>query len=110
MLGGEGTEEDVQLAFQKVINKLLSIEVKTKDIYPIYDYFHNTRKKLNYVFYAEVGKKKILESEDNPSWFTFGETLKLLLNSQTRQDIVVGERVINAKSRDDEAKRILISI
>lgn len=110
MLGGESINgEEAQTAFQRIINKLLNINLKIKDIYPVYDYFHNTKNKLNYVFYAEVGNTKSfdgLEGRDL-SWFTFSETLKLPFTRQTKQDIIVGERVINAKWRDDEAKKLL---
>lgn len=107
-MGGDGIEgEGAQDAFQRIINRLLNIELKTKDIYPVYDYFHDTRNKLNYVFYAEIRNTKVFDNieKGNLSWFSFSETLKLLLTSQTKQDVVVGERVINAKWRDDEAKR-----
>lgn len=107
MLGGESKEgEEASAAFARVISKLLGINLKTKSIHPIYDYFHNTRNKTNYVFYAEVAKLKFPTlKKDTLSWFTFHETSKLSFTSQTKQDIVVGERVINAKWRDDEAKR-----
>lgn len=111
-LGGDSIAgEDAQLTFQRIINKRLHILLKTKDIYPIYDYFHDTRNKLNYVFYAEIQDPTIFESlkKGNFSWFTFSETVKLLFTPQTKQDIVVGERVINAKWRDDEANRSLRS-
>lgn len=109
MLGGESKEgEEAQITFQRIIYKLLDINLKLKHIYPVYDYFHNTRNKVSYVFYAEVGKTKIFNaSRGNLSWFTFHETLKLPFTAQTKQDIVVGERVINAKWRDDEAKKAL---
>ena len=103
MLGGENKEgEEAQSTFQRIINELLNLELKRKDIYPIYDYFHNTRNKINYVFYAEVGRAKIFDaSRSILSWFSFKETLKLSFTTQTKQDIVVGERVINAKWRLD---------
>lgn len=106
-LGGEGKEgEETQVTFQRIISKLLHINLKVKDIYPVYDYFHNTRNKVNYVFYAEVEKTKMFNaSRGNLSWFSFHETLKLSFTTQTKQDIVVGERVINAKWREDEAKK-----
>lgn len=109
MLGGESREgEEAQITFQRIVNKLLDIKLKSKDIYPVYDYFHPTRNKLNYVFYAEIRNTKIFDSlkKNNLSWFRFSETTKLPFNGQTKQDIIVGERVINAKWRDDEAKKL----
>ena len=105
-LGGESREgEEAEAAFQRIIYRLLNINLKNKLIYPVYDYFHNIRNKINYVFYAEVGKTNIFDAPKSIfSWFTFHETLKLSFSIQTKQDIVVGERVINAKWRDNEAK------
>jgi ADP-ribose pyrophosphatase YjhB (NUDIX family) len=108
MLGGEGKGgEEAEVTFQRIISKLLNINLKKERIYPVYDYFHNTRNKINHVFYAEVGKTKTFNSSKVGifSWVSFRETLKLPFTSQTKQDIVVGERVINAKWRDDEAKK-----
>ena len=108
MLGGESKDgEEAQVAFQRIISKLLKINLKKGDIYPVYDYFHNTRNKVNYVFYAEVGRTKNFNAakEGVFSWVSFRETLKLPFTTQTKQDIVVGERVINAKWRADEANK-----
>ena len=111
LLGGEGKRgEEAKVTFQRVVSKFLNINLKPKDIYPVYDYFHNTRNKLNFVFYGEVaGTKKFNSLKGSLSWFGFSETLKLPFTSQTKQDIIVGERVINAKWRDDEAKKALAS-
>lgn len=107
-LGGEGMDgEDAGATFQKVISKHLDVNLKPKNIYPIYDYFHDARKKPNFVFYAEVKDSKVPAKlrKNNISWFSFSEIVKLPFTSQTKQDIVVGERVISAKWRDDEAKK-----
>lgn len=108
IIGGESKEgEEAQHTFQRIIQKKLNINLKKKHIYPIYDYFHSTLNKINYVFYAEVKKTKIRSDlrGSTLSWFTFSETLKLPFTTRTKQDIVVGERVINAKWRNDEAAR-----
>jgi len=57
--------------------------------------------KINYVFYAEVKSPKVLNSlkQNSFSWVAFNETIKLLFSAHTKQDIIVGERVINAKWR-----------
>ncbi len=105
-LGGESKKgEETQLAFQRIIYKLLNFDLKNKHIFPVYDYFHNIYNKINYVFYAEVEKTNIYHVPKNIfSWFTFHETLKLPFSTQTKQDLVVGERVINLKYRETEAK------
>lgn len=107
-LEGDGIEgEGADLTFQRTISKLLNIDLKKKDIYPIYDYFHDIKNKLNYVFYAEIRNAKVFDNAKlgNLSWFSFSEIVKLLLSTQTKQDIVVGQRVIDSKWRDDEAKK-----
>lgn len=108
VLGGESKEgEEANIAFQRIIKKILNLDVKVKHIYPVYDYFHSARNKANFVFYAEVGKNKVYTTPrgDVLSWFNFNEISKLPFNPQTKQDIVVGERVINAKWRDNEARK-----
>lgn len=108
-IGGESRAgEGATLAFQRIMYRLLNIDLKINHIFPVYDYFHSIRNKVNYVFYAEVGKTGIPNTPKSIfSWFTFHETAKLLFHPQTKQDIIVGERVINAKWRDNEAKQSL---
>lgn len=106
-LGGESKEgEDAQVTFQRIVHKLLNVKVKMKRIYPVYDYYHDTLDKVNYVFYAEVKIPGEFSSFKGKtfSWLGFNETIKLIFPAHTKQDIIVGERVINAKWRQDEAK------
>lgn len=101
-LGGESKKgEDAPATFQRIVHERLNVNLKTKHIYPIYDYFHDTLDKVNYVFYAEVKSPQVFNSfkKSNFSWVAFKETLKLLLPAHTKQDVIVGERVINAKWR-----------
>lgn len=107
-LGGESSNgEKAQAAFQRIISKLLNLNLKTKDIYPIYDYFFDEKDKDNYVFYAEVKSPKEFDDfrGNTFSWVGFGEVSKLPFTVRTKQDVIVGERVINAKWREDEAKK-----
>ncbi len=108
-LGGESGEgEEAEAAFQRIVNELLDVNLKTKDIYPVYDYFHETKDKINYVFYGEVkNPKKFNHFKENIcSWVTFHEIPKLPFTTHSKQDVIVGERVINAKWRDDEARKL----
>lgn len=108
MLGGAGNEgEEAQLAFQRIVRESLDIDLKTDHIYPIYDYFHDDLDTTNYVFYAEVKQPQDFKSdkENSPSWVSFAETVKLLLSGHTKQDVIVGERVINAKWRIDTGQQ-----
>ena len=57
ILGGESNKgEEAQAAFVRIVSELLNLDLKAKNIYPIYDYFHDDLAKMNYVFYAEVKK------------------------------------------------------
>ncbi len=106
-LGGESSDgEEAQAAFQRIINKLLDLNLKDKDIYPIYDYPYDTADKVNYVFYAEVKNPKKFNplKRGDPSWITFDEISKLLFAARTKQDVIVGERVINAKWRENAGR------
>lgn len=99
--------EEVSAAFQRIINELLELNLKLKDIYPVYDYPYDTEEKINYVFYGEVKSAKVLKSLSAGafSWVAFSEVSKLPFVAHSKQDVIVGERVISAKWRVDEAKR-----
>lgn len=109
MLGGESNEgENAQMTFQRVLSELLTLNLKTKDIYPIYDYFHEALDKVNYVLYAEVKNPPIFNSikENALTWTTFDDTLKLLFTDHAKQDVVVSERVINLKMRISQGLQV----
>ena len=110
--GGESsTGEEAQTTFQRIINESLNLDLKPKDIYPVYDYFHDAQEKINFVFYAEVRNPQILSDlkDDTCSWVDFHEIAKLPFALHSKQDVIVGERVISAKRRDIEAKKFLPS-
>ena len=104
-LRGESKEgEDTQITFQRIVRELLNLELKEKHIYPVYDYFYSTLNKINYVFYAEVKNPPAFISANGNtfSWVSFSEIVKLPFSANSKQDIVVGERVINLKRRQDQ--------
>lgn len=108
-IGGESGEgEETAVAFQRIINELLDLNIKTKDIHPVYDYFHDGQDKINFVFYAEVKNPREFDrlKKDACSWVDFHEISKLPFTAHSKQDVIVGERVINAKWRDDEARKL----
>lgn len=106
--GVSSGEENPQIAFKRIIDELLGLNIKAKDIYPIYDYFHEAKDKINYVFYVEINNPRKFNSlkEGTPALVTFSEISKLPFTGHAKQDVIVGERVINAKWRDDEAKKL----
>ena len=105
MPGGTGNEkeEDAQKAFQRIIYQLLNLRLDEKYIHPVYDYFNNNLNADHYVFYAKVKSMNNLSLPDNGtlSWFSFKQITKLPLSEQTKQDIIVSQRVIQAQARSD---------
>lgn len=110
-IGGEGIEgEEALEAFRRIVQRILNIDLKTKNIYPVYDYFHEPLNKINYVFYAEIKSPKVFNSlKKDFSWVSFSETLKMLFSAQTKQDVIVGERVINLKWRQSQELQTKLS-
>lgn len=103
---GRNNENPIRV-FQKAISQQLRINLALEAIYPVYDYFKSGIGKTCYVFYAQVGlkEKDFLSTKDfTAEWFTFKQTTKLSFSDQTKQDIIVAQRVINAKARDEEKK------
>lgn len=100
-------DEEAHIAFQKIISELLNINLNKKHVYAIYDYFHEELGKDNFVFYAETKSSPKFDSIDgkNYIWVAFDEISKLLFTPHTKQDVIVGERVIKAKRRDDAAQQ-----
>lgn len=100
---GQNNENPIRV-FQRAILQQLHIKLALKAIYPVYDYFKKEIGKNYYVFYAQVDlkKKEFHAKKDSVTeWFTFKQTTKLSFPDQIKQDIIVAERVINAKARND---------
>lgn len=94
--------------FQRILNELLKIKIKPDFIHPVYTYFHKETHKNHTIFYAEVEEiKKISSKRGVFNWFTFKQVLKLQLPGQVKQDIVVGQRVIDAEIRKNLGLRTL---
>lgn len=112
-LGGDGLEgENAQATFARIVSESLHLNLKDKDIYSVYDYTHESLQKVNFVFYAEVQNSEEFDSSkgDTFSWVAFSETSKLPFAPHSKQDVIVGERVINAKWRDTELKAVIDSL
>lgn len=92
--------EDGAVTFQQMIVDRLHIKLALKHIFPVYDYFHSAYNTRHYVYYARVTKTQHYACEgETLSWFTFKQTLKLHFAHQTKQDIVVAQRVIEMQER-----------
>lgn len=98
-------EKPIQ-TFRRSISQQLKIKIPSKIIYFIYDY--SKEQDENYhIFYAQIenrSKKFRVRKGYIVEWFTFKQLSKLQLTEQTKQNIIVGQRVILAASRDKESQ------
>ncbi len=83
------------------------IKITARTINPIYDYFNTELNNHYHLFYTKIKNKKDIRGKKdyNIEWFTFQQISKLPLHEQTRQDIMVGKRVIDAALRNKEEKK-----
>jgi len=99
---GEGLkEETAEETFKRVIFLHLHLEIKPKQIFPIYSYFHDDKGKNNFIHYAIVRKMETFPSTKKAAfaWFSFKQIQKLRIPDQIKQDIIVGQRVIDSATR-----------
>lgn len=84
-----------------LLEDLSLLKIKPKDILPIYDYVVKGKKCV--VCYAEVKTKKTPPNTKTKifQWFSVKEISKLPLSAQTKQDLIVGRRVIDSQIRRD---------
>lgn len=102
LFGGQGyLRENPEATFQRVVNKLLRIKVSLTNIYPIYTYFYKEINQDHAVVYAEVENMQEFSSLNKIrcAWFTMKQILKLDISQQTKQDVTVGQRVIDSRMR-----------
>jgi len=87
--------------FQRVLKENAGINIPPTLIYPIYSYESNDSKKKIDVFYAVVDEQvSEFPKGKNAAWFNFKKLYKTKLKGDLLQDLTVGQRVINAASRD----------
>ena len=102
LFGGDGlANETAEETFKRIINSALRLDIKANAIFQIYNYFHEDKKKDNFIYYAKVRKMEKFESNEKVtySWFTFKEIQKLRIPNKIKQDIIVGQRVIDSAIR-----------
>lgn len=94
-----GEKDDPEIILKDVIASLLGIQ--TKKILPVYSYANEEKNVRQYIGYAIAKTKKSVAIKNGFqfAWFTFKEILKLHIDTQTKHDIVVGQRVIEAQER-----------
>ena len=99
--------------FSRIIYQQLKIKIPTKAIYVIYEYSKEQDKNYH-IFYARIdnkGKKLRAKSGYIIEWFTLKQLTKLKLSEQTKQNIIVGQRVINmiARSKEESQTKTLVN-
>lgn len=87
-------EETLSKLLKININKLNKIYSYTKDYFQIHTLFYATLDELEE--FAPVNGYVF-------RWFSFKDVLKIKISEQTKHDIVIGQRVIDALERDNDA-------
>lgn len=102
LFGGKGRKgEDAPSVFQRIILEILELNIPLKSIHQIYD-FPREYGDNHFIQYAEIDDpifNKVLKQKDTAVWFELKKLSKIKLTDQIRQDIIVGQRVINAIER-----------
>lgn len=110
MLGSQSRASETSVEnFRRIVRAFLKLDLPAKSIREVYNYHHPVLKQEHYVSYAEI--KKIIKfppsKETTFAWFTLKDTAKLPLSVQTKQDIIVGQRVINSQIRKDAGEQTI---
>ena len=102
LIGGHSKKKETEKdCFKRIVESLFDVEVKHTSIHGVYDYFHKELKKNNFVHYARVNKLKVFTNTKKTefAWFSFKQCLKLDLEQQAKQDIIVLQRVLDSGER-----------
>jgi ADP-ribose pyrophosphatase YjhB (NUDIX family) len=102
LFGGDSSNgESSAEAFKRIIHSALRLDLKLNTICEIYSYFHEEKHKDSVVHYAKVRKMEKFAGNKNITyaWFTFKEIQKLRIPDKVKQDIIVGQRVIDSAIR-----------
>lgn len=92
-------DEKPEASFKNIILELLGIKVK--NVYPVYSYSNEGMDEFQYIVYSRLSKFQNFSPQNGLifEWFSFKDVLKLRVAEQTKHDIVVGLRVIEAAKR-----------
>lgn len=90
-------------SFRNTVQQLLNIDLPESDIHQVYNYEESEQGDNNAVAYGVVTEQiDYPKNKGNEfAWFTQKEITKLKLPFQTKQDITVGQRVIDSSIRRD---------
>jgi len=102
LLGGESPDEQAgEKVFRQLISALLKVKLDLQAIMQVYSYFHKDLKKTHSIFYGRVEETKDFKPSKGTTftWFSRRQIIKLPLDEQTKQDIIIGQRVIDSHER-----------
>ncbi|MBI2442372.1 MAG: NUDIX hydrolase [Candidatus Levybacteria bacterium] len=100
LIGGMSKKgESAEKAFARIVQEILHLKLPLKHVFPVYERNDGDNKLV--ILYADVTKAREFKpaKEHSFSWFTRKQVTKLPISSQTLQDIIVGQRVVDAKLR-----------
>lgn len=99
--------EDEKSLFQRIIKDTLGITVPLTAIHAIYDYEHDKFEGDNFISFAEIDDAQAKSiSIKAVQWCPLKKLPKLKIATQSRQDIIVGQRVINLMERERMEKEL----
>lgn len=106
-LGNPG--ETAEAIFKRILEEEFGLNFSIKSIHQVYDYVDDVTKEDTHICYAEVKSTKNISSSKGfvVDWFTFKEVTKLKIPAQTKQDIIVGQRVIDSASRRNSGEQTI---
>lgn len=110
LFGGDNLKNETsEQSFERIISKILHIKVKPNNIFPVYTYFHSEKNKDHFICYAKVTKLEKFPNTKKSlfSWFTFKQIQKLNLPTQIKQDIIIGQRVIDSAIRKNLGEKTI---
>lgn len=95
--------------FQQIIRKTLKVSPPKEAVHAVYDYCHRETGENHFVLFVEVADLKDFSPSEGRTfaWFSFAEIAKLGINKSVLQDIIVGQRVINALDRKRTGERYI---
>lgn len=111
LLGGSSTAGETPVAtFKRILSSELGITIPTNSIHEVYDYVDPESGETKHVCYALVKSLKSVKTTNSTtafSWFTLKEISKLKISMQEKQDIIVGQRVIDSASRRSSGEQTI---
>ena len=110
MIGGVSlVHETAEEAFHRIAFAVLNIKLSLESIFPVYTYNKRNFERQQVILYADLDNINRIKGRKDTvlSWFTRKQIQKLPLDPQTRQDLIVGHRVIDARMRKSQGIHIL---